>query len=60
MALQAIWPVHRVARVLHLAGPALLAGEAGPATASRAATAVVAMLTLAGMGWALAFGRRRA
>ena len=38
--------------------PALLAGEAGPAIASRAATAAVAILALAGMGWALAFGRR--
>jgi len=38
--------------------PALLAGDAGPAIASRAATAAVAILALAGMGWALAFGRR--
>lgn len=40
--------------------PALLAGEAGPAIASRAATAAVAILALACMGWALAFGRRDA
>jgi hypothetical protein len=40
--------------------PALLAGEAGPAIASRAATAAVAILALAGMAWALAFGRRQA
>jgi hypothetical protein len=39
--------------------PALLAGEAGPAIASRAATAMVAILALAGMAWALAFGRRQ-
>jgi hypothetical protein len=38
--------------------PALLAGEAGAAIASRAATALVAILALAGMAWALAFGRR--
>lgn len=38
--------------------PALLGGDAGPAIASRAATAAVAILALAGMGWALAFGRR--
>lgn len=44
--------------LVHL--PALLAGEVGPATAPRAATAVVAILALAGMGWALAFGRRQA
>lgn len=40
--------------------PALLGGEAGAAIASRAATAVVAILALGGMGWALAFGRREA
>ena len=38
--------------------PALFAGEAGAAVASRASTAIVAILALAGMGWALAFGRR--
>jgi hypothetical protein len=38
--------------------PALLAGEAGPAIASRAGTALAAILALAGMAWALAFGRR--
>jgi hypothetical protein len=40
--------------------PALFAGEAGPAIASRAGTAVVAILALAGMAWALAFSRRQA
>ena len=40
--------------------PALLAGEAGPAIASRAATAAVALLALAGIAYALAFGRRNA
>lgn len=38
--------------------PALLAGEAGAAVASRAGTALAAILALAGMAWALAFGRR--
>jgi hypothetical protein len=38
--------------------PALVAGEAGAAIASRAGTALVAILALAGMAWALAFGRR--
>lgn len=38
--------------------PALLAGEAGAAIASRAGTALAAILALAGMAWALAFGRR--
>ncbi len=38
--------------------PALLSGEAGAAIASRASTAAVAILALAGMAWALAFGRR--
>ena len=38
--------------------PALLAGEAGAAIASRASTAIAAILALAGMAWALAFGRR--
>jgi hypothetical protein len=38
--------------------PALMAGEAGAAVASRASTALAAILALAGMGWALAFGRR--
>ena len=40
--------------------PALLTGEAGAAIASRASTAVAAILALAAMGWALAFGRRQA
>jgi hypothetical protein len=40
--------------------PALLAGEAGAAVASRAATATLAILALAGMAYALAFGRRSA
>jgi hypothetical protein len=39
--------------------PALVAGEAGAAVASRAGTALVAILALAGIGWALAFGRRQ-
>jgi hypothetical protein len=38
--------------------PALLSGEAGAAVASRAGTALAAILALAGMAWALAFGRR--
>lgn len=38
--------------------PALLAGEAGPAIASRAATAIVAILTLAGLAYALITRRR--
>ncbi len=40
--------------------PALLGGEAGPAIASRAATALLAILALGGIAWALAFGRRSA
>ncbi len=40
--------------------PALLAGEAGPATLSRAATAVTAILALGALAYALAFGRRSA
>jgi hypothetical protein len=32
--------------------PALLAGEAGPAIASRAATAAIALAALAALGWA--------
>lgn len=44
--------------LLHL--PALLAGEAGPAIASRAATAAMAILALGAMAYALVFGRRSA
>jgi hypothetical protein len=44
--------------LVHL--PALLDGNAGPATASRASTAIAALLALAGMAWALAAGRRSA
>jgi hypothetical protein len=40
--------------------PALFAGEAGAAIASRAATATAAILALAGLGWALLGGRRAA
>jgi hypothetical protein len=40
--------------------PALLAGEASTAIASRAATALLALLGMAGLAYALAFGRRTA
>lgn len=40
--------------------PALFTGEAGAAIASRAATAVAAILALAGLGWAVLGGRRAA
>jgi hypothetical protein len=39
--------------------PALLSGEAGAAIASRAATAIAAILALGGLAWSL-FGTRRA
>jgi hypothetical protein len=38
--------------------PALLSGDAGAAIASRAATAIAAILGLAGLAWALLAGRR--
>ncbi len=40
--------------------PALLAGEAGAAVASRSATAIAAILALVGLAWALRGGNRSA
>ncbi len=67
------WPVAAavggaVVAVIALAGggsalaqlPALLAGEAGAAVASRSATAIAAILALVGLAWALRGGNRSA